>query len=395
MTGSNVFVSESVTAGHPDKLCDRISDAIVDRFLSQDAAARVDAECAVATGIVFVASHFTANIAPDLVEVARSVIERSGYRGKEFNARDCTVMTTMRDMPGRSRAVADEAALSGDQLEEILPDNPVTVFGFACRESKNLMPMPIYLAHRLARSLDQARESETLPWLLPDGKVQVAVRYEDGSPHSIHSLTISPSAELGGAEEKVIRQALMDAVIAPALEKQSLQLTRDTRVQFSPEGPMTKGGPALHAGLTGRKTAIETYCEYARNSDAALSGKDPTRIDRVGAYAARWTAKNVVGAGLADYCEVLLSYEAGRAQPISVQLRTYGTSALGDDAINRRVVELFDFRPGAILKAFQLRRLAAGASGGYFEHLAAYGQMGREDLDVPWEKLDRVEELMG
>lgn len=395
MAAVDVFVSESVTAGHPDKLCDRISDAIVDQFLAQDALARVDAECAVATGIVFIAARFAANMAPDLVEVARRVIASSGYASKEFNARDCTVMTTLREAAEIPRAALDEQEMSDEQLDALVPLQQVTVFGFACRDSAPLMPLPLHLSRRLVRAMDAARQSGELPYLHPDGKVQVAVSYKNGVPRSIHSIAISPTGEEGSVGEQQLRDDLMDAVVKAAFMGEPLKPRKDTRVYINPAGEMREGGPARHAGLTGRKTAIDTYGEYARHGGSALSGKDPLRIDRVGAYAARWAAKNVVAAGLADTCEVKLSYGIGRARPISIQAQSFGTSRLDDDGLTARVEAAFDFRLGGILRTFALRALVAGAEAGYFEHLATYGQMGREDLDVPWERLDRTDALGG
>ncbi len=395
MASDYVFVSESVTAGHPDKLCDRISDAIVDQFLAQDSLARVDAECAVASGILFIASRFAATVAPDLVDVARRVIAASGYDGEEFNGRDCTVMTTLREADDLARAKTDEAEMSDAELDKLLPDQQVTVFGFACRQSENLMPLPIHLARRLARALDSARENCELPYLHPDGKVQVAVAYKDGIPAYIHSLAITPTGEEDGIGARRLNDDIMDAVIGTAFLEQTLQPGRRTSIHINPGGVLREGGPSRHAGLTGRKTAIDTYGEYARHSGSALSGKDPLRIDRVGAYAARWAAKNVVGAGLADTCEIQLSYGIGRARPISVQARAFGTSDLDDNTLTDRVTSTFDFRLGGILKSFGLRRLATGTPGGFFEHLATYGQIGREDLELPWETLDKAELLRG
>jgi S-adenosylmethionine synthetase len=388
-----VFVSESVTAGHPDKLCDRISDAIVDRFLAQDPLARVDAECAVAGGIVFLATRFAARMAPDLVEIARRVIEQSGYNGPEFNARDCTVMTAMHEAENARRAGADETELSDKALGKLVPQNQVTVFGFACRHTASLMPLPIHLSHKLMRQLDQARADARMPYLHPDGKVQVAIEISSGRPRSIHSIAISPTGDRNGPGEKTVRSDLMDAVIGPAFNDEELKPGKKTEIHIHPGGRLRGGGPAVHAGLTGRKTAIDTYGEYSRHSGSALSGKDPLRIDRVGAYAARWVAKNVVAAKLAEACEIQVSYGIGRAQPISVLARSFGSGALDDKALTKRVAGVFDLRLGAILKDFELRRRVARADDGFFEHLAAYGQLGREDLGVPWERLDRIEAL--
>jgi S-adenosylmethionine synthetase len=394
MMGNNVFVSESVAAGHPDKLCDRISDAIVDRFLAQDALARVDVECAIATGIVFIASYYAANVAPDVVDIARRVIAASGYSGREFNARDCTVMTTLRERSDMARSPGDEEELPEAELDRLTANDPVTVFGFACAESKTLMPLPIHLAHNLTRALDSARESEKLPWLHPDGSVQVAVRYRDGSPDSIHSLTLNPSLTVESMDQGSLRSGLMDAVVGPAFEGESLQPNKQTRILITPPNLVSRGGPSSHAGLTGRKTAIDAYGQYTRTSGSALSGKDPLRTDRIAVYGARWAAKNLVAAGLARFCEVLLSYELGRAKPISVQVRSFGSSRLDDAQLTRRVKQLFDFRPGALMRAFGLRKRISTAERGYLQHLAAYGHVGREDLDLPWERRDRIDELV-
>jgi len=397
MMGNNVFVSESVAAGHPDKLCDRISDAIVDRFLAQDPLARVDVECAMATGIVFVASHYAAELAPDVVAIARRVIDASGYRDQAFNARDCTVMTTLHERTDLSRAPGDEEDLPETELDQLTSDDAVTVFGYACAESATLMPLPIHLAHRLARALDTAREQGTLPWLHPDGSVQVAVRYEDGLPSAIHSLALAPTVldEGIGRDPKRLRDELMGAVVAPAFEGETLRPKRNTRILIAPPRLLRSGGPSRHAGLTGRKTAIDTYGEYTRTSGSALSGKDPLQTDRIGVYGARWAAKNVVAAGLAGYCEVLLSYELGSAEPVSVQVRSFGSSSESDEELTNRVKRAFDFRPAALMRAFALRRRVSTAPNGYLQHLATYGQVGREDLDLPWEQRDRIEALTG
>lgn len=393
MIGNNVFVSESVPAGHPDKLCDRISDAIVDRFLAQDPMARVDVECAMATGIVFVASHYAANLVPDVVDAARRVIAASGYHGREFNARDCTVMTTLHERDDLPRAPGFEDELPEQELDALVPNEPVTVFGFACTESPALMPLPIYLAHRLARALDTAREKGTLPWLHPDGTVQVAVRYADGLPDTIHSLTLNPTIIDEAIGEKAVRDGLVAEVIEPAFAGEAIKPKRQTRILIAPPDLLRSGGPSRHAGLTGRKTAIDTYGDYTRTGGSALSGKDPLRTDRLAVYGARWAAKNVVAAGLAQFCEVLLSYEIGRAEPLSVQVRSFGSSSLDDAELTALVVGHFDFRPGGLMRDFGLRRRVASAESGYLQHLATYGQVGRADLDLPWEQLDRAEAL--
>ncbi len=387
-----VFTSESVTAGHPDKLCDRISDAIVDRFVALDPFARVEAECAVATGTLFLACRFASAVRLDLPSIARETIARVGYVGGAFDAADCSILTSLAETTTAARLEVDEAELDDAGIEAVTASHQVTAFGFACRQTPELMPVPIVLAHRLARGLERARGE--LPWLMPDGKVQVAVEYRDRRPARIHAVAIVAALDPDRPPTPAgLGDALRTRVVEPNFADGELRPDSRTRIAINPGGPFLAGGPARHAGLTGRKTAIDTYGEYARHSGAALSGKDPGRIDRIGAYAARWAARNVVAAGLAESCEVQLSWTIGLARPVSLVVETFGTGRIAEEAIAERLARSFDFRPAAIVRAFDLRRLPARRPDGFFETLAAYGQVGRADLDLPWERTDRVEAL--
>jgi S-adenosylmethionine synthetase len=352
----------------------------------------VVAECAVSSGIVFVAARQSGDANVDIAEVARQIIGEAGYADETFNPRNCSVMTSLGEIPSHP-LIRDEDRMSDAEIDRIAAHNMANVFGFACRHTPELMPLPIALAHRLSRQLSIARRKRGLHYLAPDGKTQVAVEFRDGRPHRIHSVTVVGSHR--GAEPpglRRLRDDVIQAVIEPVFAEQPLQPDRATQLFVNPEGPYS-GGPAYHSGMTGRKTAQDTYGEYARNGESALSGKDPTRIDRIGAYAARHAAKNVVAAGLADSCEVTLSYSIGLSQPVSVLVDTHGTGRIPDADIGARVTRRFDFRPAAIVRDYRLRELPSRAAGGFYRRLAAYGQVGRTDLDLPWERSDRVEAL--
>jgi S-adenosylmethionine synthetase len=389
-----LFTSESATEGHPDKLCDQIADAIVDRLLQHDPLARVEAESAVSTGILFIAARFASSANVDVPDLARQVIAQVGYDRDDFNPRTCTIMTSLGELPHGPRTEVDEMALTPDEIERVPARQMANVFGFASKQTDALLPLPIWLAHKLARRLAGARTDKRLAYLAPDGKTQVAVEFRDRRPHRIHSVTLVASQHEAATPTPVrLREDLVEHVIGPAFQDEALRPDAQTRIFVNPDGPQVVGGPTLHSGLTGRKNAMDTYGEYARHSESALSGKDPTRIDRIGAYAARHAAKNVVAAGLADECEVQLSYSIGQATPVSVQIDTRGTGRLSDDEIALRVQRVFDFRPAAIVRAFRLRELPSKTRGGFFRHLAAYGHMGRTDLATPWETTDRAEAL--
>ncbi len=387
-----VFTSESVTEGHPDKLCDRMSDAIVGRYLVHDPSARVTAECAVSTGIVFVSVKLRARAHVDVPLLVREVIRRTGYTAGELDARTCTVMTSIHELSSTGSPRIQEQ-LDDGAIDTMLAEDQATLFGFACTHTPALMPLPIWLAHKIARRLALAQK-KNLRYLSPDGKTQVAVELHSGKPARIFGLTIiAPPWGRVAPKAKRLCQDIHEQVVAPAFADEALRPDERTSITINPEGS-GNGGPAMHAGLTGRKTAVDTYGEFARHSGAALSGKDSGRIDRIGAYAARYVAKNIVAAGLAETCEVQLSYSIGWARPVSVHVDTFGTGKLSDEELGRRIEAVFDLRVGAIIKQLQLRELPRAEHGELFERLAAYGHVGRTDLSLPWEATDKVEALL-
>lgn len=386
-----MFTSESVTQGHPDKLCDQISDAIVDRFLQQDSHARVITECAVSTAVVFIAARFEPNVNVDFTSIARQIIDQIGYDQKDFNGKTCSVLTSLREMPLTRDYQFDERQLTNEEIEQIPARNQVTVFGFACNQTPALMPLPIWLAHKLARQLDTVHKENILPYLTPDGKTQVGIEYRDRRPYRIHSITVIASQRKSSKPSlQRLYEDICESVIKPIFQDEDIQPDEKTRIFVNPDGPFVRGGPAAHAGLTGRKNAIDTYGEYAKHSGSALSGKDPLRIDRIGAYVARYAAKNIVAANLADECEVQLSYSIGLSRPVSVQVETFGTGKVPDEQITSLLEKHFDFRLAGIIKQFNLRHLPTLTSGGFYRKLAAYGHVGRTDITLPWEETDKV-----
>ena len=386
-----MFTSESVTDGHPDKLCDQVSDALVDRFLQQDPFSKVIAECAVSTGILFIAARFASSVSIDIPEVARQVIRQIGYEQSDFNAKDCTVMTSLSELPPLSHPNIDEREMSEEELESVTAKNQANVFGFACNQSAAFMPLPISLAHKLARRLTAARFQKQIPYLAPDGKTQVGVEYREGRPYRIHSITIVATQEKTAMRGVgPLRDDLNAHVIEPVFAAETLRPDSRTHIFINPEGLVADGGPSLHSGLTGRKNAVDTYGEYSRHSESALSGKDPSRIDRVGAYAARYAAKNVIAAGLAQACEVHLAYSIGISRPVSVQVDTFGTGSIPDTEITARILDQFDFRPAGIIRAFNLRYQPQLFRGVFYRRLAVYGQVGRMDIGLPWESTDKA-----
>lgn len=391
-----MFTSESVTPGHPDKLCDQISDAIVDRFLQQDPFARVLTECVVSTGIVFIAARFHPNVGVDATTIARKVINRVGYDQPDFNSKTCSILTSLEELSPNLEQHFNEQTLSEAEIDQIPARNQATVFGFACNQTDAFMPLPIWLAHKLARQLATVKHKNLLPYLTPDGKTQVGVEYRDRHPDRIHSLTVVASQKAAASPSPEQLQAdIQETVIEPVFADQPIRPDPRTLVFINPDGPVEVGGPSVHSGLTGRKNAIDTYGEYAKHSGAALSGKDPVRIDRVGAYAARYAAKNVVAAGLADECEVQLSYTIGLSQPVSIQVETFGTGKIAEEAITALLEQHFDFRLAGIVRQFNLRFLPSQSKDGFYEKLAAYGHVGRTDLSLPWEQTDKVAALQG
>lgn len=391
MSKISLFTSDSVTEGHPDRVCDLISDAVVDRFLQQDPFSRVVTECALSKNVVFLAARFASKAAVDIPEVARQAIEDIGFHSGEFSARDCTVVTSFVAQSLDQRVEQDEAGMSDKELDRFTVKNQVTQFGFACRQTPELLPFPIVIANRLARQLTAARRQQTIPYLSADCTTQVGVEYDGRDPVRIHSVTLIAGThgvpKLGPAE---LRSDLMMAVIDPVFAGEAIKPDEGTEIFVNPRGMLHKSGPAAHSGMTGRKTASDTYGGYARQAGSALSGKDPTRIDRVGAYAARYAAKNVVAAGLAEECEIQLSYTIGQSHPVSIQVSTFGTGTISEDAIKKRVEQNFDFRLGAIIRNFGLRHLPAQHRSGFYRKLPAHGHFGASFTELPWERTDKA-----
>jgi S-adenosylmethionine synthetase len=394
-----IFMSESVTEGHPDKLCDQISDALVDHFLQQDPFARVIAECAVATAILFIAARFESSATVDFPGVARKVLNQIGYEHQAFNAKTCSIITSLKELPPSDQTFFNESTISEEEMDLIQIKNQVNIFGFACNQTAALIPLPLWLAHKLARRLTSVRLQKVLPYLSPDGKTQVGVEYRQGQPARIYSVTVIASQkagpQAGGPELKKLADDIREAVVGPVFHDEDIKPDDKTRIFINPDGPFLIGGPAVHSGLTGRKTAIDTYGEYARHSGAALSGKDPLRIDRIGAYAARYAAKNVVAAGLARECEVQITYTIGLPRPASIEVETFGTGTVPNKEIAALIKKHFDFRLAGIIKQFNLRYQPAVVKGGFYRKLAAYGHVGRMDIGLPWELTDKAGLLKG
>ncbi len=378
-----LFTSESVTPGHPDRLCDTISDALVDQFLLRDPNSRIVAECALSKGVVFIAARFASDAIIDIPEVARTVIRESGYDKADFDADECTVITSLISLP------PEERIAQATELDRIAAQNQVTAFGFACTHTPELMPLPITLARRLANQMFAANQQ--MPYLSPDGTVQVGVELAQGKPLRIHSLALTVGFHVGRAVALTrLTDELHTFVIEPAFSGAVLRPDQDTRIFIN---QFARSGPAAHSGMTGRKTASDTYGAYARHSGSALSGKDPWRIDRTAAYAARYVAKNLVAAGLAEACEIQLSYAIGQAPPVSIQVDCFGTGRLPDAEILARISEVFDLRVGAIVAKFRLPSLPAEHPGGFYRSLPAAGHFGTSFIELPWERTDQAEVL--
>lgn len=391
MSDDFIFTSESVTRGHPDKLCDQVSDAIVDEFLSQDPYSGVAGECAISGSVMFIAVRYASEAKLDIPEIARRTLGDVGYPKEVLDADACTIITNFVDLTAAGHASTEPDLRDDADLQRAAAKNNVTLFGYACDQTASLMPLPIALAHRLAEVLDSKAVLERFPQLLPDGQSQVGIEYRNGEPSRVHSITLTTTQSgAGPADAAALNDDLARHVIEPVFAEASLRPDGDTLVLVNPDGRAMGGGPSAHSGLTGRKTGVDTYGEYARHSGAALSGKDPMRIDRVGAYAARYAAKNVVAAGLARECEVTLSYSIGFSEPVSVRVRTFGTGTEDDASLTGRVREVFDFRLGGIVDNLRLHKIPAQAGGSFYRKLAAYGQMGRTDMEVPWESTDKA-----
>ena len=397
-----VFTSESVTEGHPDKICDQVSDAVLDALLAQDPASRVACETVVNTGLCLITGEVTTNAQVDFNTLVRGVIEQIGYSGARaggFDARSCAVLIALdQQSPDIAQGVDEADDHAGDPLDKVGAGDQGIMFGYACDETPELMPLPISLAHRLALRLAQVRHDGSLGYLLPDGKTQVSVEYEDNRPVAIDTILISTqhTAEVAGlSDEKAVQQRIKDDlwthVVLPATADLSLQPSKEgTRFYVNPTGKFVVGGPQGDAGLTGRKIIVDTYGGYARHGGGAFSGKDPTKVDRSAAYAARYVAKSLVAAGLAHKAEVQLSYAIGVARPVSILVESFGTGALDNADLTGLVQEHFDLRPGAIIEAFGLRELPQQRGGRFYQDVAAYGHFGRKDLDLPWEDVTAI-----
>jgi len=386
-----LFTSESVTEGHPDKLCDQVSDAVLDACLAQDPYSRVACECATKTGFIMLLGEITTRANINIDEVVRKTIVEIGYdsSGKSFDGNTCGVQIAMSRQSGDIAMGVDKAAeaksgeMTDAQIELIGAGDQGMMFGFACNETSTLMPMPIYLAHKLARRLTEVRKNGMLDWLRPDGKTQVTVEYRYGKPYRVDTVLVSTqhTAEVTHDE---IEAGLIKHVITPTIPANMFD--KNTKIYVNPTGRFVIGGPLGDAGLTGRKIIVDTYGGMGRHGGGCFSGKDPTKVDRSAAYAARWVAKNIVAAGLAERCEIQVAYAIGMAHPLSVNVETFSTGTIPDEEIAGLITEKFDLRPGAIIRDLDLRRPI-------YQQTAAYGHFGRDDLDLPWERTNKTEEL--
>jgi S-adenosylmethionine synthetase len=390
-SGNFLFTSESVTEGHPDKICDQISDAVLDACLEEDPRARVACEVATKTGFVMLMGEISTTASVNFDKLARRVIREIGYddSSKGFDAETCSVLLAISEQSGDialgvDRALeAKEGTISEAEVESIGAGDQGMMFGYACNETPVYMPLPIDLAHRLTRRLSEVRKTGLLPWLGPDGKSQVTVEYQAGQPVRIDTVLVS-TQHAADVDQKTIREEVIDKIIDPVLPPDLRD--DELRIYVNPTGRFVTGGPMGDSGVTGRKIIVDTYGGMGRHGGGCFSGKDPTKVDRSAAYAARYVAKNIVAAGLADRCEIQLAYAIGVAQPLSVNVNTFGTGRVADEKLVQIISQNFDLRPGAIIRDLNLRAPI-------YRQTASYGHFGRDDLQLPWEKLDRVEML--
>ncbi|MDD3238322.1 MAG: methionine adenosyltransferase [Candidatus Gastranaerophilales bacterium] len=406
-----LFTSESVTEGHPDKVCDQISDAILDEFLSKYPKSRVAAETTVTTGMVLVCGEITADCYVDIPQVVRNTIKDIGYEGSAGGGFDCNTCAVLTSIDEQSTDIAggvnkafesrdNNADTKDEETNDIGAGDQGIMFGFACDETPELMPLPISLAHRLALKLAEVRKNGTLNYLRPDGKSQVTIEYENDKPVRIDTVVISTqhAPSINGvsdnkAVQEQIKNDIIKYVIEPVFANEELKPDETTKYLINPSGRFVIGGPQGDSGLTGRKIIVDTYGGYSRHGGGAFSGKDPTKVDRSAAYASRYVAKNIVAAGLASKCEIELGYAIGVAEPVSILVDTFGTGKISDDEIMELVKKNFDLRPVSIINQFDLRNLPKKNGGKFYQKLAAYGHMGRADISVPWENTDKVDVL--
>jgi S-adenosylmethionine synthetase len=407
LTRKYFFSSESVTEGHPDKICDQISDTILDALLAQDPTSRVAAEVVVNTGLVLITGEITTKAQVNFVDLARKKIAEIGYTDavNGFSANSCAVLVALDEQSpdiaqGVNTAKETRDQSSDEYFDSIGAGDQGIMFGFACNETPELMPLPMSLAHRLARRLAAVRKTGDLAYLRPDGKTQVTVAYEDGRPVGIDTILISTqhAATIGDISDEAaiqakIKEDLWAAVVEPIFVDIDVKPDSNTRFLVNPTGKFVIGGPQGDSGLTGRKIIVDTYGGYSRHGGGAFSGKDPTKVDRSAAYACRYVAKNIVAAGLADKCEVQLSYAIGVARPVSILVETFGTGKVDEDTLLELVKEHFELRPAGIIHSFNLRNLPSERGGRFYQDVAAYGHFGRNDLDLPWERTDKAELL--
>ena len=412
MTAKNfLFTSESVTEGHPDKICDQISDAILDEFLTKDNKSRVAAETTVTTGMALVCGEITSDCYVDIPAVVRQTIKNIGYVGENgggFDYKTCAVLTSIDEQStdiagGVNKALEtrnDNADTSSAETEDIGAGDQGIMFGYACNETPELMPLPISLAHKLSYRLSRVRKKGIVDYLRPDGKSQVTVEYVDGKPARIHTVLISTQHDpvIGTISDnakvqEIIRNDIKQHVVDYVFKNERIKPDEKTIILVNPSGRFVIGGPQGDAGVTGRKIIVDTYGGYSRHGGGAFSGKDPTKVDRSAAYAARYVVKNIVKAGLAEKCEIELAYAIGVAEPISVLVDTFGTAKISDEDLAELVNNNFDLRPVGIINKFDLRNLPAKNGGKFYQKLAAYGHMGRTDIEVPWEETEKAESL--